>query len=142
MAGRLPSTALTVRLIPAPDCVRCSALMPVRIREWSGTRRVELCDLCRRQLPTERAEILREPLFVARADDHAADGRALQQPVQRNLLHGLVELAATASSASATRNSCPLELASTLRVSGLRSFSTDASSATREVSARTSVAAR
>ncbi len=54
------------------------ALMPVRIGQWCRTGLVQLLHLLRREIPTERAEVLFQLLFVASADDDVRDGRPLQ----------------------------------------------------------------
>lgn len=68
------------------------ALMPVGIDRPLLTSRVESGDLFFRQIPTERAKILPELLFVARADHDVAHRRTLQQPVERNLRNRLVHV--------------------------------------------------
>ena len=66
--------------------------MPVRIRRRRRARGVERGDLSRRQVPADGPEILPQLLLVARANDERRDRWALQQPVQRDLRHGLAGL--------------------------------------------------
>ena len=67
-------------------------LMPVRIRPRRRACSVERGDLLGRQRPPDRAEILSQLFFVARADDHRRHRRPLQHPVQRDLRNGLARL--------------------------------------------------
>src|SRR5260221_512810 len=69
--------------------LREAALVPVRISQRRGAGGIEFRNLRRRQVPAERTELLAQLLFVSRTDDDRGDRRALQQPVQRNLRHGL-----------------------------------------------------
>ncbi len=46
---------------------------------------IELRHLFAGEIPADRAEVLPELLFVARADNDAGHGGALQEPVQREL---------------------------------------------------------
>ena len=53
---------------------------------------VQRGDLRRGQVPADGAEVLAQLLLVARADDHGRHGRPLEQPVERDLRHGLAGL--------------------------------------------------
>src|SRR6185503_9799124 len=64
-------------------------LMPVWIGLGRLARGIERGDLLAGQRPSDGAEVLAQLRLVARADDDRGDRRALQQPVQRNLRHGL-----------------------------------------------------
>src|SRR6202000_304944 len=57
-----------------------------------GASGVELRDLFRGQRPADRAEVLPQLLFIARADDDRRDRWPVQQPVQRNLRNRLARL--------------------------------------------------
>src|SRR5579863_7390709 len=72
--------------------LREPALVPIRISGRHRARRIELRDLLGRQVPADRAEILAQLLFIARADQHRRDRGPLQQPVERDLRHRLAGL--------------------------------------------------
>src|ERR1700736_5813541 len=62
-----------------------AALVPIGIGERLAARLVERRDLFVGQGPAGRAEVLPQLLFVAGADDDGRDGRAPEQPVERDL---------------------------------------------------------
>src|SRR5262247_2051567 len=61
------------------------ALVPVRIGQSLFARFVESGDLFGRKRPLRGSEVLPELFFIARAYDHARNGRLPQEPVQRNV---------------------------------------------------------
>src|SRR5262249_34346485 len=63
--------------------------MPIRICRRDRTRLIELCDLLCTQAPADGPQILPQLLLSACTDDHISYRRPLQQPVDRNLRHGL-----------------------------------------------------
>src|ERR1700678_4543073 len=68
------------------------ALVPDRIGRLDVARRIELRHLLGRQLPAHGADVLPQLPFVTRADDDVGDGRAAQQPVERDLRNRLASL--------------------------------------------------
>src|SRR4029453_10945129 len=68
------------------------ALMPVRIDWRDSARGVEPGYLISRQVPANRAKILAQLSFIARAKNDRRKGRAVEQPVERNLRKGLASL--------------------------------------------------
>ena len=66
-----------------------AGLVPIRVRRRARAGGIKPLHLLRCQRPADGAEVLAQLLLVAGADDHAGHGRALQQPVQRDLRHAL-----------------------------------------------------
>src|SRR3984957_9026394 len=69
-----------------------AALVPDRIGGLDVARHVELRHLLRRQFPADGADVLKQLLFVTRADDDVGDGRTAQQPIERDLRNGFTRL--------------------------------------------------
>ena len=63
--------------------------MPVRVGGGQFAGGIELRHLFAGEIPADGAEVLPELLFVARADNDTSHGGTLQEPVQRDLRHGL-----------------------------------------------------
>ena len=64
-------------------------MMPVGIGFGRLADNIKTLDLFCRKFPLHRTEVLAELFFRAGSDDEAAYRRALQQPVQSYLSHGL-----------------------------------------------------
>src|ERR1700677_3885635 len=86
--GLGPPSALLRPLIEP----RKAALVPDRIGRLDVARRVELRHLLGRQSPADGADVLQQLPFVTRADDDVGNGRAAQQPVERDLRNRLASL--------------------------------------------------
>src|SRR5450631_2053545 len=69
-----------------------AALMPDRIGGLDVARRVELRYLLGRQFAADGADVFEQLLFVTRADNDVGDGRAAQEPVERDLRNRLAGL--------------------------------------------------
>ena len=91
MAARPLAARLSALRRPFVE-LRKAALVPDRIGRLDVARRVELRHLLGRQLPADGADVLEQLLLVTRADDDVGDGRAAQEPVQRDLRDGLAGL--------------------------------------------------
>src|SRR6202042_1554131 len=71
---------------------RKAALVPDRINRLDLARCVKLRHLFGRQFPADGADVFEQLRFVTRADNNVSDGRAAQEPVERDLRNRLAGL--------------------------------------------------
>ncbi len=66
--------------------------MPVRINLRYSAGLIQLHDLFRCEVPSDRTQILAELVLIASADDYGCDRRTLQEPVEGDLWDGFASL--------------------------------------------------